>query len=140
MLIKYWPKVDPGKEVSCLNDLEAVLDTLKSISPIIEVRHYLVSKVAECAQSLHFSVAERALLLLHNPVLLCLISYDKRSLLQIVVDALLQNTYRRDTVYLKLLEQNGTFTQKSPYEDLRGAHWNRSVRGLTVVVMKLLCD
>ena len=91
MLIKYWPKIDPTKEISSLNELESILDTLKSITPIIEVRNYLVSKVAECAQSLHFSVAERALLLLHNPVLLAVITYDKSPLLRIVIDALLQN-------------------------------------------------
>ena len=95
-MLKYWPKIDPTKEVSCLNELETILDTLKNISPIIDIRHYLVSKVAESCKSLHFSVAERALLLLHNPVLLCVITYDKSALLRIVVEAILQNIYRQD--------------------------------------------
>ena len=103
IVLKYWPKIDTSKEISSLHELETILDTLRSISPIIEIRHYLVSKVAECASNLHSGVAERALLLLHNPVLLCLINYDKHSLLSILVDSLLQNIYRKDNSVLKLL-------------------------------------
>ena len=45
VLLKYWPKVDPTKEISCLNELETILDNLKNIGPIVEIRHYIVAQV-----------------------------------------------------------------------------------------------
>ena len=55
-------------------------------------------------------MAERALLLLHNPVLLAILTYDKHGLLEMVVDGLLENIYRRDSAYIKLLDKSGVFT------------------------------
>ena len=81
VLLKYWPKVDPIKEVSCLTELETIFDNLKNIGPLIEIRTFIITQVVHCAKSLHFSVAERALLLMHNPVILALLAYDKQNLL-----------------------------------------------------------
>ena len=42
ILLKYWPKVDPIKEVNCLNELETIFDQLKTIAPIIEIRYFII--------------------------------------------------------------------------------------------------
>ena len=81
VVIKYWPRIDSSKEIGCLQEIETILDNLQDITPLIEIRHYLVTRVSECACSLNFNVAERALLLMHNPVLLAVITYDKQGLL-----------------------------------------------------------
>ena len=94
----------------------------------------------ESAKSDHFNVAERALLLFHNPVLLALLKYDKAGLLPIVVNGMLSNIHRKEKVHLELLKQNGVFVQAPRREDLRGAHWSQRVRGLTIVAMKNLTD
>ena len=67
-------------------------------------------------------------------------TYDKHGLLEMVVDGLLENIYRRDTAYIRLLDKSGVFTQQSCHEDLKGAHWNRGVRGMTLVVIKLISE
>ena len=71
--LKYWPKVDPHKEVCTLSELETVLNLLHSIEPLVEIRHHLIKQLSDSISSLHSGVAERALLLIHCPVLLCLI-------------------------------------------------------------------
>ena len=58
-------------------------------------------------------MAERALLLLHNPVVLAILTYDKDNLLEMVIDGLLENTFKRDSTYIKLLDKSGVFTQRS---------------------------
>ena len=108
-MIKYWPRIYSSKEIGCLQEIETILDKLQDITPLIEIRHYLVTKVSECAHSLNFNVAERALLLMHNPVLLAVITYDKQGLLPIVVDALLENINRKEKNHILLLEHNGVF-------------------------------
>ena len=138
--MKYWPRVDSQKEIDSLSELETILDCLTSISPIIEIRQYLVSRVINSAQSDHHSVAERALLLLHNPVLLALIKYDKAGLLKIVVNGLLSNVHRKDKMHIDLIRHNGTFVQTSTFDDLQGAHWSQHIRGLTLVALKNLTE
>jgi len=138
--IKFWPKVDPHKEVGSLVELETLLNLLHTIEPLIDIRHYLLSRLAKCISSLHFCVAERALLLLHNPVLLCLIKEYKNETLPVLVDAILANLHRNEDEFMKVLQRNGTYTQKDFYEPLNGAHWSKSVRGFSIEALKLLTD
>jgi len=83
--------------VCSLTELESIFNLLHSIEPMIEIRHYLVKRISDSISSVHYSVAERALLLLHNPVLLCLIREYKSELLPLLVDALQSNVYRNET-------------------------------------------
>ena len=66
--------------------------------------------MAQSISSLHHGVAERALLLLHNPVLLCLVREYKLDLLGLLVEALMQNVHRNELAYIKLLAQTGVTT------------------------------
>ena len=53
---------------------------------------------------------------------------------------MLENINRKDKNHILLLEQNGVFIQQAPYDDLKGAHWNKAVRGMTIVAFKNLID
>ena len=116
------------------------MNLLHTIEPLVDIRHYLISRIAKSISSLHFCVAERALLLLHNPVLLCLIKQYKNETIPVLVDALLANTHRNEAEYMNTKLKNGTYTQKNFYEPLHGAHWSKSVRGFSIESLKLLTD
>jgi len=116
------------------------LNLLHTIEPLIEIRYYLVRRVAQCVASLHFSVAERALTLLHNPGLLCLIKQFKNELLPQLVDSLISNVHRNEAEFISLLDENGIYTQKGFYVDLFGSHWSKSVRGFSIECLKLLIE
>ena len=98
--VKYWPLIDPHKEVSSLNEIESILNLLRSIEPLIPCRYYLVKRLALSCSSLHFGVAERAILLLHNPVLICLIRQYPTELLPLLIDALQSNVHRNEHEYI----------------------------------------
>ena len=108
--IKYWPRLDPHKEVCSLTELESIFNLMHTIEPLIEISNYLVKRIADSISSIHFSVAERALLLLHSPLLLCLVRQYKTELLPLLVDALQSNVFRNENQYLKTLKKNGTVT------------------------------
>ena len=85
------------------------------------------------------------MLFLQSPILLCLVFYDKHSLLEPLVDALMENTHHKDITFLRLLEDTGEYTQHLAPEskvkaELKGVHWNKQIRGMTVVALKLLSD
>ena len=44
-LIKFWPQVDPHKEICSLTEIETILNLLKSIEPLIEIRCFLVKRI-----------------------------------------------------------------------------------------------
>ena len=98
--IKYWSQVDPHKEVRSLAELEHILGLLHSIEPLIDIRYYLVRRLARCISSLHFGVAERALQILHTPVLLLLLRQYKGELLPVVIDHMLANVHRNESELL----------------------------------------
>ncbi len=41
---------------------------------------------------------------------------------------------------MQVLVKNGTYVQKGYYTELLGAHWSKSVRGMSVVAIKLLAE
>ena len=96
-------------------ELETYLNLLHSIAPLIDIRFHLVKRVADSASSLHSSVAERAILLLHSPVLLCLVRQYKEELLMPLIDALQSNVHRNERHYINVLRNNGTFTQQDSF-------------------------
>lgn len=67
--LKYWPQVDPHKEISFLNEIDLLLNQIKDCTCIVDIRLPLIKKIATCAQSKHYAVAERALLLILNPTI-----------------------------------------------------------------------
>ena len=138
--LKYWPLIDPHKEVSSLTELESIFNILKSIDPLLPIGHYLTKRLSLSISSLHFNVAERAILLLHNPVLLCLIRYQQKELLPLLVDALQSNMQRNEHEYLQMLGRNGVYVQRGYYVELAGAHWSKTVRGMSLVAIKLLAE
>lgn len=128
--IKYWPQVDPSKEVSSLAEFDTILAQLKSIEPLIPVRNFLISQLGKCLKSLHQFVSERAMLCLQSPILLCLVLYDKHACLEPLIDALMENTHHKDVTFLRLLEDTGEYTQhltpsSKLKEEMRGVHWNK---------------
>jgi len=65
--LKYWPKVDPYKEVNFIDEVESVLlccDLLTTAGFKLVSAKLVVAQIAKCCHSLHFSVAQRALMLL----------------------------------------------------------------------------
>ena len=57
-LIKYWPKVNSGKEVLFLNELEEILDVMKP-NDFSAVQEALFKQLARCVSSAHFQVNTR---------------------------------------------------------------------------------
>jgi hypothetical protein len=71
--LKYWSLVNSSNEVACLSEVETYLNLLKSTSHLNDICVSLIKRVSLCACSLNWEVSERALYLLHNPVLLQLL-------------------------------------------------------------------
>ena len=86
------------------------MNLLHTIEPLIDIRKHLIRQLSACVASLHSGVAERALLLIHCPVLLCLIKQYKSELLPDLVSGIMQNVHRNESEYLIVLWKNGTYT------------------------------
>jgi serine/threonine-protein phosphatase 2A regulatory subunit B' len=89
--IKYWPLVKPSNEVDSLAEMETYLNQIKTVAHLSDICIPFVERVALCASSLHWMVAERALFLMHNPVFINLLRMHPAELVRIVVDAIGQN-------------------------------------------------
>jgi len=92
--LRYWPLIDPNKEIASLSEIETILNQLKSTEHLQVVKGFLTKRIAICVCSNHYGVAEKALFLLHNPVMLSLLGEKgdencEEVHLELVADALM---------------------------------------------------
>ncbi|PAN17525.1 hypothetical protein PAHAL_3G138200 [Panicum hallii] len=111
-LLKYWPVTNSQKEMMFLGELEEVLE-LTEMADFQKCVVPLFRRIAQCLNSSHFQVAERALFLWNNKHLFDLISQNRQVILPIIYPA---------------LERNARW------------HWNQSVLNVTMNVRKMFFD
>lgn len=111
-LLKYWPVTNSQKEMMFLGELEEVLE-LTEMADFQKCVVPLFRRIAQCLNSSHFQVAERALFLWNNEHLFDLISQNCQVILPIIYPALERNTRW---------------------------HWNQSVLNVTMNVRKMFLD
>jgi len=111
-LLRYWPVSVTSKQVLFLNELEETLE-LTNPTEFQIVQEVLFRRIAQCITCLHFQIAERTLFLWNNDCAVKLINQNRTQLFPIVIGALYRNTKQ---------------------------HWNTSVHGLTVNVLKLMME
>jgi serine/threonine-protein phosphatase 2A regulatory subunit B' len=90
-LLKFWPKVNSPKEVMFLNEVEEVLDVTEPVE-FKKIQVPLFRQLAQCINSQHFQVAERALLYWNNEYLINLMTENLSTILPIVFPALYMNS------------------------------------------------
>ncbi|KAJ1261970.1 hypothetical protein BS78_09G070200 [Paspalum vaginatum] len=111
-LLKSWPVTNSQKEMMFLGELEEVLE-LTEMADFQKCVVPLFRRIAQCLNSSHFQVAERALFLWNNEHLFDLISQNRQVILPIIYPALERNTRW---------------------------HWNQSVLNVTMNVRKMFFD
>jgi len=107
-LLWYWPATNSQKEVLFLGEMEEILE-LTQAPEFAQVMKPLFRQVAQCLNSSHFQVAERALFLWNNEYIVHLVASNRHAILPVVFGA---------------LERNAD-------------HWNAAVHSLTLNVRKM---
>ncbi|EMS60469.1 Serine/threonine protein phosphatase 2A 57 kDa regulatory subunit B' iota isoform [Triticum urartu] len=111
-LLRYWPVTNSQKEVMFLSEIEEILEA----TSMVEFQKCMVPlfrRIAQCINSSHFQVAERALFMWNNDHIISLVAQNRQVIMPIIVPA---------------LEQNGQ------------NHWNHAVLNLTANVMKMFSE
>ncbi|GAA5812827.1 Serine/threonine-protein phosphatase 2A 56 kDa regulatory subunit gamma isoform [Mucor flavus] len=109
-LMRYWPKVNSGKEVIFLTEFEEILDVIEA--PEFEVVMVpFFQKLAQCVSSSHFQVAERALYFYNYEDVIHIINDN----LEVVMPIIFPSLYRHSK-----------------------EHWNRTIHGLVYNALQLL--
>ncbi|KAL9266400.1 Serine/threonine protein phosphatase 2A 57 kDa regulatory subunit B' beta isoform-like protein [Drosera capensis] len=111
-LLKYWPVTNCHKEVIFLGELEEVLE----VTQPAEFQCCMVPlfrQIARCLNSPHFQVAERALFLWNNELIISLIAQNRNIVLPIIFEAFEKNIQ---------------------------THWNQAIHGLTINVRKMFLE
>ncbi|KAJ3701307.1 hypothetical protein LUZ61_005012 [Rhynchospora tenuis] len=111
-LLKYWPVTNSQKEMMFLGELEEVLEAT-DMAEFHKCMVPLFRRLAQCLNSSHFQVAERALFLSNNDHLVNMISQNRQVILPLIYPA---------------LERNARW------------HWNRSVLNVTMNVRKMFFE
>ncbi|KAL4301836.1 hypothetical protein GQ457_10G026380 [Hibiscus cannabinus] len=111
-LLKYWPVTNSAKEVMFLNELEEVLEATQP-PEFQRCMVPLFRQIARCLNSLHFQVAERALLLWNNDHIQNLILQNRKVIVPVIFPALEKNARK---------------------------HWNPAVQSLTLNIRKIFYD
>ncbi|KAL4303955.1 hypothetical protein GQ457_10G016300 [Hibiscus cannabinus] len=111
-LLKYWPITNSHKEVMFLDELKDILEEINMVE-FQKVMVPLFWRIGRCINSLHFQVAERALLFWNKDQIVSLILHNRHVILPIILPALEKNA------------QN---------------HWNPSILNLTLNVRKMFMD
>ncbi|GMP50249.1 hypothetical protein CsSME_00016945 [Camellia sinensis var. sinensis] len=111
-LLKYWPVTNCQKEVLFLGELEDVLEATQA-AEFQRCMVPLFRRIAQCINSYHFQIAERALFLWNNDHIVNLIAQNRSVILPIIFEALEKNVQ---------------------------SHWNQAVNGLTMNVRKMFSD
>ncbi|KAJ8751686.1 hypothetical protein K2173_025849 [Erythroxylum novogranatense] len=111
-ILKYWPITNSQKEVMFLGELEEILEAINFVE-FQKIMVPLFCRIGCCINSLHFQVAERALLLWNNDQIVNLIAHNRHVILPIIFPALEKNV---------------------------NDHWNQSVLSLTLNVKKMFSE
>eukprot|EP00397_Hematodinium_sp_SG-2012_P014385 GEMP01014624.1.p1 GENE.GEMP01014624.1~~GEMP01014624.1.p1 ORF type:complete len:508 (+),score=104.12 GEMP01014624.1:246-1769(+) len=111
-LLRFWPNASTSKQVQYLNELEELLELIQP-PEFAKLKDPIFKRIAQCIRCSHFQIAERALFLWNNDIILKLLAQHRMSLYPVVIAALYDNSRN---------------------------HWNVAVHGLTFNVLKLLME
>eukprot|EP00917_Polyrhabdina_sp_WS-2016_P016471 GHVP01035597.1.p1 GENE.GHVP01035597.1~~GHVP01035597.1.p1 ORF type:complete len:587 (+),score=95.14 GHVP01035597.1:35-1762(+) len=87
-ILKYWPISSTSKEVLFLSELEELIEAGRTAEVSDKVLNDLFKKIADCIESCHFQVAERALFLWNNEQFVTFINQHKAISFPVVVRGL----------------------------------------------------
>jgi len=90
-LLKLWPIVNSAKEVLFLTEIEEMLEGMPQ-EEFSKIYTFLIQQIAKSLNSPHFQVAEKALFLLNNTVILSLVSEKLEKILPVLYGPLNVNT------------------------------------------------
>ena len=79
-LLKYWPISNCGKEGNFLNEMEEILELYEG-SNDSKCEEQVFKRLCKCISSLHFQVAEKALMLITSDRIMGIFSQNKETLL-----------------------------------------------------------
>ena len=103
-ILKFWPLCASKKELMFLNELEEVLDRVQSQHlGVAEVT--LFARLADCINSPHFQVSERAIYILNNDIMVRFVQGKKDLLVPILAKRLIGNTAWTDEQEADKLQQ-----------------------------------
>ncbi|KAI7906307.1 phosphatase 2A regulatory B subunit-domain-containing protein [Cokeromyces recurvatus] len=108
-LLRYWPKLNSSKEVLFLTELEEIIMTVNE-DALLEVMIPFFTKLANCVDSCHFQVAERALYFYTYEDVIQVIHDYSKVIMPIIFPSLYQKT----------------------------DHWNQAIYGLVYNALELL--
>jgi len=99
-LLSFWPRQSASKEQLFLNELEGVLEA-SNAEEVTKVLHPLFTQIAQCIESSHFQVSERALFLWNNDSIVQYINQYRELVLPIIYPSLSVVTRKhwKSTVY-----------------------------------------
>jgi serine/threonine-protein phosphatase 2A regulatory subunit B' len=104
-LLRHWPRHHSLLQVLCLGEIEELMDSM-TLAQTDAIKPLLFAKIAECIKSSHFQVAERALMVWSNGMLMQSVSgRPQLADMQVMVAAL---------------------------EEARECHWNGNVKGMAL--------
>ncbi|KAI9125888.1 hypothetical protein K1719_003306 [Acacia pycnantha] len=116
-LLKYWPITNSQKELMFLSELEEILE-MTSMPEFQKIMVPLFRRICYCLNSLHYQVAERALLLWNNEHFLSLVTQNRQVMLPMVLSALVHNAQKHWNQTVLNLTQNVRKTLSQMDEDL----------------------
>lgn len=111
-IFRVWPKINSPKEVLFLNEIEEICDVIDP-EEFVKIQGQLFGRLAQCINSPHFQVAERALYFFNNEYLMSLVSDNSEAVLPVMFPSLYKNSK---------------------------AHWNRAIHSLIYNALKVLSE
>jgi len=149
-LLKFWPHTTSKKELMFLYEIEEILDRIQA-HHLGAAQIPLFRQIARCINSPHFQVAERALYVLNNDVMLRFVTSNREVLVPIISKALYCNTFASaNTVVPADLRETQVQESQSRSVDSEGrlraplqrwqelGHWNPTIVELTSDILRLL--
>lgn len=152
--LKYWPVINPTNEVATLSEIETYLNLIRTTQHLKDSAINLIERISICTCSMNWMVAERALMMVHHPVIVQLLDSYPEDLVPILVDGIGINIYktepedslfvpgkRKSTEKLKNRKMTVVPANFDPnYSFTEGPHWNSTVKGLSILAIKKLGD
>mmetsp|Transcript_42922 Transcript_42922/g.84150 ORF Transcript_42922/g.84150 Transcript_42922/m.84150 type:complete len:499 (+) Transcript_42922:37-1533(+) len=128
-ILKFWPATSSKKELMFLNEIEEILDRVQH-HHLGDSQVPLFAQIARSINSPHFQVSERAIYVLNNDVILRFITNKRDQLVPLLANALLNNTFARDSP-----EATEAWRVHQRWQDK--GHWNPTIVELTQDILKL---
>ena len=102
-LLKYWPISNCNKEGIYLNELEEILEIHNIDNKCAE---QVFKRLSKCISSLHFQVAEKALIIITNDKLINILNKTREKLYPILIENLVNTSERHWNNYIRNIARN----------------------------------